>query len=91
MLLSPDLANATFEGAASFFILLNVRRILRDKLVRGTDWRVMAFFAAWGYWNLFYYPYLGQWLSFAAGLGTVVTDTAYLALMIYYVRKEDTT
>lgn len=91
MLLSPDLVNAAFEGAASFFILLNVRRILRDKLVRGTDWRVMAFFATWGYWNLFYYPSLGQWLSFTAGLGTVVADTVYLALMIYYVHRERTT
>lgn len=86
---APDLANALFEGGGGFIILLNVRRILRDKLVRGFDWRVMAFFTTWGLWNLFYYPHLGQWLSFAVGAWTTAANAVYLALMIYYIRKEN--
>lgn len=71
-----------------FVILLNVRRILRDKLVRGFDWRVLGFFTLWGLWNLFYYPHLGQWLSFFGGLWIVLVNTVYLGLMIYYINKE---
>lgn len=84
----PDLINALFESAGGLFILLNIRRILRDKMVRGFDWRVMAFFTVWGYWNIFYYPYLGQWLSFVAGIGIVAMNSIYVTLMLYYIRKE---
>ena len=84
----PDYVNALFEGLGGFIILLNVKRILKDKMVRGYDWRVMGFFALWGFWNLFYYPHLGQWWSFAAGLWIAVSQVTYLTLMIYYIRRE---
>lgn len=87
-MLTPDLINASFEGVGAFIILLNIRRILADKLVRGVDWRVMGFFTLWGVWNIYYYPHLGQWLSFLAGLGICAANIVYLALMIHYVRKE---
>lgn len=84
----PDLVNAVFEGAGGFFVYLSIRRLLRDKLVRGLDWKMLGFFTAWGCWNLFYYPHLDQWLSFAAGLGLVVTNAVYLVLVLYYTGKE---
>lgn len=86
----PDLVNAAFEALGGFIILLNVRRILKDRLVRGADWRVMAFFTAWGLWNLYYYPHLGQWWSFAAGTWIAVVNAVYLALMVHFVHKEKT-
>jgi hypothetical protein len=46
-----------------------------------------AFFAAWGLWNLYYYPHLGQWASWAGGVAVVTTNTAYVAGMIYYARR----
>lgn len=82
----PDLINAAFEGVGGFVILLNVRRILKDRLVRGTDWRVMAFFWSWGLWNLYYYPALDQMLSFYAGIGIVLANAWYLYLMLYYTK-----
>ena len=84
----PDLANAAFEAFGGLVIILNIKRILRDKRVMGFDWRVMTFFTAWSYWNLYYYPHLDQWLSFTAGLGIVVTNTVYTVLMVYYVMSE---
>ena len=84
----PDLANAIFEGLGAFVIFLNVKRILKDKQVKGFDWRVMLFFTLWGYWNLYYYPHLDQWLSFTAGLGIVVSNTIYTVLLVYYVTLE---
>jgi len=70
------------------FLWLNVLRLYRDKLVRGWDWRVMVFFTVWGFWNLYYYPHLDQWLSFVAGAFIAVTNAVYLALALYYIRKE---
>ncbi len=84
----PDIINAIFEAIGGFFIYLNIRRIRRDKMVRGVDWRMMAFFTCWGFWNLFYYPYLGQWLSLVAGIGMSIMNAIYLALMLCYIRQE---
>lgn len=86
--MDADLVNASFEGLGGLVILLNVRRILRDRIVRGVDWRVMAFFFAWGLWNLYYYPHLGQTWSFFAGIGIAAANAVYLGLLIYYVNKE---
>lgn len=87
-MISPDLINAMFEGCGTLFIALNIRRLWQDKLVRGLDWRVQVFFTAWGIWNIFYYPYLGQLFSFIAGIGIVAANVVYVAMVIYYVRKE---
>jgi hypothetical protein len=52
--------------------------------VRGVHWLPLAFWTAWGVWNVFYYPSLGQWWSFACGLGVVAGNAANLALMVRY-------
>ncbi len=83
----PDLINGSFELLGGVVILLSIRRVLKDKKVAGVSWPHVAFFAAWGFWNLFYYPHLGQWLSFAGGLLIVTTNTIWVALLIYYTRK----
>lgn len=83
-----DATNAFFELVGALLMVLNIRAVLRDKMVRGVNWLVIAFFASWGFWNLFYYPHLGQWLSFAAGVLLVTGNTVYAALLVYYVRKE---
>ena len=86
----PDLGNAIFEGGGIVFLALNIKRLYKDKLVRGQDWRALAFFTFWGYWNLLYYPHLEQWWSFTAGIGIAITNTIYLSLMLYYISKEST-
>ncbi len=83
-----DSVNAFIELLGGFVLLLNVKRILKDKLVRGMDWRVMAFFTLWGLWNLYYYPQLDQWWSAAAAGWTAAINMIYLSLMIYYIRRE---
>ena len=82
--LTPDAVNGLFETLGAVAIWGNVRRILRDKQIKGIDWRVTLFFSAWGYWNLFYYPHLGQWFSFAGGLALVAGNTVWVALALKY-------
>lgn len=82
--MSPDLFNATFEAVGATAIMLNVRATWRDKHVAGVRWWTTGFFAAWGLWNLFYYPHLGQWFSFTAGVYMVVANLLWVASLIQF-------
>lgn len=84
----PDMVNGAFELLGSIFILLSVRKLWQDKLVRGVHWAGVAFFASWGCWNLYFYPHLDQWMSFAGGLAIVTANAIWLAQMAYYIRAE---
>lgn len=80
----PDKVNAAFEFCGGWFILLNVMKLLQDKSVAGVDWRAVAFFTLWGYWNCFYYRNLGQRASHYCGIFIGVMNTIWLSLLIYY-------
>jgi len=71
----PDLINGLFEVLGGFILLLDVGRIYKDRVLRGVHWGPKVFFTAWGFWNVFYYPHLGQWISFAGGLFIVAVNT----------------
>ena len=80
----PDLLNGSFELLGSAFIILSIVKILKNKSSKGVSWIHILFFTAWGFWNLFYYPHLGQWLSFVGGIGIVLTNTVWTVLLIKY-------
>lgn len=82
----PDLVNASFELFGGFFIFRNCFFLWRDKLVKGVSVLSTVFFTGWGFWNLYYYPSLGQWVSFLGGLLITLGNVFYVSLMIYYRR-----
>ena len=84
----PDLVNGLFELFGGGFILLSIIKLHKQKLVRGVSWLHVLFFTFWGYWNLFYYPHLGQHLSLLGGIGVVVLNTAWVTQIFYYIREE---
>lgn len=84
----PDFINGCFELIGGGLSIFNVRTIIRDKQVRGMSLTPLTFITAWGYWNVFYYPHLSQWLSFTGGLVIVSVNTIWLVLAIHYTRKE---
>lgn len=86
----PDVVNGLFETFAGAFIFLHIRQLYKDKQVKGVSIVAAVFFASWGYWNLFYYPHLDQWISFVGGLGVVTMNTIWCAMMIYYSHFKDT-
>jgi uncharacterized membrane protein YfcA len=63
----PDIINGLFEMSGGFFLLLSVRQIMRDKIVRGISWLHVGFFSVWGIWNIYYYYNLAQWFSWVCG------------------------
>lgn len=82
-----DIINGCFECLGGVMCWLNVTKLWRDKEVRGVYWPVQAFFAAWGWWNLYYYPSLGQWCSFFGGVILVVGNTLWVVFAVKYSRK----
>lgn len=82
-----DLINGCFELVGGFLYVLNIRAILRDKVVHGVSLLPAFFFSTWGIWNLFYYPSLEQWYSFTGGVFLVTFNTIWLILALYYSRK----
>lgn len=83
-----DSINALFEASASIFILLHVRRVWQDRLVRGVSVPAIGFFFLWGLWNIFYYPSIDQFYSFLGGLAVVAANFAYVASLIYFTWRE---
>jgi hypothetical protein len=83
----PDLTNGLFEALGAVALWGNVRAIRESHTISGVDWRSTVFFTAWGIWNLYYYPHLDQWLSFAGGLAIVVVNATWLAHVWAYRSK----
>lgn len=82
-----DLINGSFEAIGASALALNVRRLWRDKTIQGVHWASTAFFAAWGFWNLAYYPSLGQWASFAGGCALVAANLVWLISLAIIVNR----
>ena len=83
----PDFINGSFEFLAGFMVLLHCRKVLKDKDVKGVSIPATMFFTAWGFWNLYFYPHLDQWLSFYGGLFIVSANLFWVILMLKYKHK----
>lgn len=81
-----DIVNGSFEVVGAIATWANVRRLIVDKRLQGVNWYSMAFFAAWGLWNLVYYPHLNQWASFVGGVLLVSGNLVWVALALKYRR-----
>ncbi len=84
---NPDLINSLFEGLAGVMLWNNVRVLAKHKEIRGISVLTVILFSLWGYWNLFYYPHLDQWLSFVAGILVVTANSAWIVLALKYRRN----
>lgn len=73
-----------FEFGGGFAIWGNVLKLLKDKMVRGINFKSVVFFTAWGVWNLYYYPFLGQWIAFWCGLSIAAGNVVWLSLAWRY-------
>ena len=88
MLSTGDLINGFFELFGGVLLWKNVVQFHNDKEIKGVHLSPVMFFAAWGYWNLYYYPSLDQWFSFTAGINIVTANTVWVIQMLYYIRTK---
>jgi hypothetical protein len=85
--MTPDLINGAFEAFGAAMLALNVKRLWRDRVIAGVHWAPTIFFTAWGAWNLYYYPSLNQWASFAGGCAIVTMNAAWLGSLYIIARR----
>lgn len=79
-----DFINGSFEFWGAIALLNHCRVLYRDKVLRGVSKASTLFFTTWGIWNVYYYPHLDQWMSFAGGLAICMTNILWLSLMWKY-------
>jgi hypothetical protein len=82
-----DIINGTFETLGGLAVGLSIRQLLRDRRVAGYHWGSLVYFTSWGYWNIYYYPALDQWVSAVGATMTALANTVYLGMIIYFSRK----
>ena len=82
--MNPDMINGLFEIFGAIVLCDNVRLIRKHKAVKGINPWTTVFFTSWGVWNLFYYPSLGQWFSFAGGVAIVAVNAVWLWHVLMY-------
>lgn len=90
--MTPDHINASFELVGSYFTWMSAWVLYQHKETKGVYWPTWLFFSVWGGWNLFYYPSLGQWFSFYAGIVLVSGNIAWVLLAVkykYWARDHD--
>jgi len=85
----PDLINAIFQCSGTFFVILNIMKISKDKKVKGISWLSASFFTFWGIWNLYYFPLLNQTFSGFASLGMAISNMIYTIQLIYYSKIQE--
>lgn len=77
-----DKVNGAFEAFGAYAVWMNVRRLLRDRDVKGITWQYQGVFWLWGVWNVLYYPSLDQMFSFGAGVVLVLGNFVWLVIWI---------
>lgn len=84
-----DNVNGLLELGGALLMFANVAAIRRDKELKGVVWYPMLFFTFWSLWNLYFYPSLDQWASFAGALLMAVANGLWLGHVWYYQKRDD--
>jgi hypothetical protein len=84
---SHDMINAVYEGVGAVLISLNIRRLLRDKTVKGVSLWPGAWWTCWGAWNVYFYSAVNTPASFYAGIAVVLANATWLGLAVHYARR----
>jgi len=79
-----DTINGIYEMTGSIAVAWNCVTTYRDKEIKGISLGSMIFFTSWGFWNLYYYPSLHQWISTLGAASMVLFNTIWLFQAIYY-------
>jgi hypothetical protein len=85
-----DSVNGSFELLGGLFILMHIVRLYREKKVRGVSPVAIMYMTFWGFWNLYYYPFLDQWQSMVGGCVIAMFNFVWVVMLIYYSYKEKT-
>lgn len=82
--MTNDLINGIFELGMACMLSRSVILLYKHKTVKGVSVLSIIWPTLWGFWNLYYYPSLGQRLSFYAGIAVVTINTIWIIMAFYY-------
>jgi hypothetical protein len=83
-----DNINAIFVAISGILILLSAVKVAKNKSAAGVSPLTVAFFVAFGVWNLWFYSSLNQVGSMAAQTVNCTANIAWLALILIYRRRD---
>lgn len=83
-----DIINGYFELTGEVFTWRNAWQLFQDREIKGVYWPMTGGFAAWGLWNLYYYPSLGQWWSVAGAVVLVIGNIAWIIMAWRYTHPQ---
>ncbi len=83
--MTPDIVTGLFQLFAGILLFRNSWLLFKHKKIRGVSVLPTIFFLMWGFWNLFYYPYLEQMVSFYAGIIVLTANALWIGLAIFYM------
>jgi len=85
--MNSDLANGLVELAAVGFILLSVRRVLRDRLAAGISAATVLYFCCRAAWGLYFFLTNNLPWTACAALLSLCVNFLYLVLILHYSQK----
>lgn len=80
----PDLINGIFEAGIGLLQVQNVRFLRQCREIRGVHWGLTAWVSFYGLYNLYFYPSLHLWISFAGGVFIFLANLIWLFHALYY-------
>lgn len=84
-----DIINGSFECLSGILLWYNVYKLYQHKCVHGVSLLTFGYFTIWGYWNLYYYPSLNQYISFISSFLVVSANTVWIIMAIRYRRSQN--
>jgi hypothetical protein len=82
--MTPDIFNGLLEFVCAVMLCLDIRALAQDGDVAGISIGARGFFWCWSIWNLWWYPHLDQWFSFAGAVCVLVPQTLWIYLLVRY-------
>ena len=79
-----DKINAFFPLIGCFFVILNIKKMMKDKELKGSQWFSPLFFYTGQGINVYLLLTLKQWFSFVTGAMLLCCSLTWWSLMMYY-------
>jgi hypothetical protein len=86
--LLSDMTMGLIQVAGAGFLGVSVLQLFRRKYVGGVSAVTVSFWVAWGLWDLYYWPSLGQWWAFGGAVVVTMMNMLYVGLIVLYNYRE---
>ncbi len=86
--LLSDITMGLIQVISAGFLSKSVWMLYQAKIVRGVSAVTVAFWVAWGLWDLYYFPSLNQWWAFSGGVIVTLMNALYVGLIVRYNYRE---